>query len=1003
MKSIVSLIDLFQTLLGGLSKKSLSEYCRLETADGPVLVAKDGSMASIIRIDGVGKIMGNAELVSMVNQMSTFLSSSFAGNNGGGRAIQVFFSRDPERSADNVREFMLGPRYVANQLHLSIDDLFEERERIFPKWIVHEDFYFVLWTRPNILPRADREEIDEACVPPPILPKMKDTQNIFLAARKLLNSHNSFVSSISQMFSTHGIAHQVLNAHNALGAVRESIYPDQRKEFFKPVLPGDNMSVIRAPKDDDDAAFLMAPRLEDQIFTQGAEQMNSRVCRIGSYYFASTDMTVGPNNLEPFNDLLVAMIDRGEYPWRCSFLIEGKPFEGIQLRKMLAAILKPVHSENKQLNDTLHALEKVKDTETFVRLRVSFATWAPIEKNGDLKLINGRLSRLQDTIRTWGYTQVSEMSGDPIDGVFSSTLGLGPVSGAPAGIAPLGDVLYMLPFLRDASPWKEGSVIFRTMDKKLFKYESGSSLQDSSLDCIIAPPGKGKSVLGNTMNMSFLLSPKATRGKGGFELPYISIVDIGQSSNGLISMIKDALPLRLKGMVESRQLIMDESNSINPFDLQLGMREPLPEHKAFLMDFISLLVTPIGGKLAEKMSELVSTMVNEIYRMFSDISDSETASPKKYEKGMYIHIEDAIAKYNIPINKYTTYYGLMDAFFKVGDIETAHMCQKYAVPLLSDLQSIDNQNIQNLYGQMKTATGTPLLTEFRTLLTVAIEQYPILRRPTQFQLGNAKIVTLDIEPATMSGGEAGDKQTSVVYALAHYMLTRDFIVKDDYVRKWPELYHNWQRVKIERIQEMPKKVIYDEFHRTKNSPRLQAGLARMGREGRKYNIHMTLISQFIQDFPSDILKAATGVWLLGFNSPDAVKEAVKIWNLSKKAEEMLSWLTGPTSAGAPFVMILQTKEGVHEHFLYNTLGPIELWAFSTTAEDTSLRKKVYDALNPVEGRKRLARKFPGGTAKHEIERRSQELMNQRGMRKDDALDGVTSQIAEEIIRGIGIS
>ena len=64
-----------------------------------------------------------------------------------------------------------------------------------------------------------------------------------------------------------------------------------------------------------------------------------------------------------------------------------------------------------------------------------------------------------------------------------------------------------------------------------------------------------------------------------------------------------------------------------------------------------------------------------------------------------------------------------------------------------------------------------------------------------------------------------------------------------------------------------------------------------------------------------------------------------------------------------------TKNGINVQVLTLTLGPIELWAFSTTAEDVIIRNRLYRAIGPVEARRFLAALFPGGSAVKELNRR----------------------------------
>ena len=68
----------------------------------------------------------------------------------------------------------------------------------------------------------------------------------------------------------------------------------------------------------------------------------------------------------------------------------------------------------------------------------------------------------------------------------------------------------------------------------------------------------------NALNLGTILSA------GTSKLPYIAILDIGPSSSGLISLIRDALPLERRHEAVHFKLRMTPQYSINPFDTQLG-------------------------------------------------------------------------------------------------------------------------------------------------------------------------------------------------------------------------------------------------------------------------------------------------------------------------------------------------------------------------------------------------------------------------------------------------
>ncbi len=73
---------------------------------------------------------------------------------------------------------------------------------------------------------------------------------------------------------------------------------------------------------------------------------------------------------------------------------------------------------------------------------------------------------LAKAIEGWGSCDVSEISRDAYEGVVSTMIGISGTSVAPASIAPLSNVFYILPLFRPASPWKHGALLFRSPDGK---------------------------------------------------------------------------------------------------------------------------------------------------------------------------------------------------------------------------------------------------------------------------------------------------------------------------------------------------------------------------------------------------------------------------------------------------------------------------------------------------------------------------------------------------------
>ena len=81
----------------------------------------------------------------------------------------------------------------------------------------------------------------------------------------------------------------------------------------------------------------------------------------------------------------------------------------------------------------------------------------------------------------------------------------------------------------------------------------------------------------------------------------------------------------------------------------------------------------------------------------------------------------------------------------------------------------------------------------------------------------------------------------------------------------------------------------------------------------------------------------------------------------------------------------------------NSIGPIELWALSTSAEDVAIRNRVYLKLGASRGRQMLAAMFPGGSARSEIRRRVLARSEDGGDTRASMVSVIIEEIVEEIV------
>ena len=966
-------------------RQSLESFIRLETADDDVtLVASDGSLISYLKIDGSRQVIGDQEYRYLIEGSTIKMGSRFDRQ---GHAMQVYFVRDPDHARPNLESLVNPSRNTARDTNLDIDDLFDERVRHLSRYVSYEECYIVLWTRPSILTKNELNRATEEGKKKKWV-RAGYAQDPMRALDALRTRHKSYIAAIESSLDELGTSCKLMKTHDALRAIKNNLYPTKAHEDWQACLPGDPIPP-RAPTDKNDLSDILWPALPQQLALADARIMNESIVRIGNTLWAGADMTLGPMDPSPFPMLLNRLFQAG-VPYRISFLIEGGGAYSTQFRMNIAKILGVTNSYNKQIAFSLEGLNRMARSEPVVRLRVSVATWAPADQP---RLIQDRLSNLTQAIESWGYCQVSEFSGDPLDGVMSSAMGIHCSGTAPMAVAPMFEVMKLLPWQRPSSPFDKGAMLFRTPDGKVWPYQTGTNLTTTWFDLIFAQPGAGKSVLMNSQNIATILSP------GLNNLPYIAVIDIGPSSSGMISLIKEALPEERQHEAQHFRLQMSHEYAVNPFDTQLGCRHPMIDERSYLVELLTLLCTPPGaGKPYDGIQQLAGLVVDEMYRWRDDTAAN--AEPRPYLARLDSRIDEALSKNNIHLPSDPYWWDVVDKMFDIGDYPLAIRAQRHAVPNLSDaITACRRPQIRTLLEDTSVGmTAENVINAFERMITSAVREFPILAGVTQFDVSSARVCALDLMDVAPQGDDSADRQTAIMYLLARQVLVRSWWVGPEMLEKIPDKYRAYHELKLQDVMETPKRLCYDEFHRTKNSISVRSQVVRDVREGRKRGVQIVLSSQLLDDFDKDMVDLATGIWICGSAvSEQAVDNVRSRFGLSETARQIMRYkLTGPKSGGAPVLFVLGTTEGRYEQHLINTLGPIELWALSTSAEDVAIRSRLYNKLGAHRARQMLAANFPGGSARNEIKRRVMEFA-EKGETQAAATSMVIEGIVEELV------
>ncbi len=981
-------IDTFFAWLSTSLKQTTESYIDLETADSPtVLVNHDGSLVSVLKIEGVSALVGNLEFENLV----AGLTNSFQAAMGRpGHALQVYFSHDKQNIKKLIQDTYEPATATAKRLELNLTDLFEERVNYMAQYCAEERVYFVLVTRPFNLTSEQLKAASKAkmkMIKDKKAPPFKNSQTIYAAVPELRDTHDAYVRAVMNDLDALHVFAKLMEVHDAIHDIRMTADPDYTADDWRPSLPGDKVTAREINSFEGDASDLLWPSLAKQVFPRDAEALDLRTVRVGDKIYSSTYIDLFPKDLRPFIQLFTRILP-SHVPWRISFLIESEGLATIKLKGLLAAILTFSSAQNRLISDSVNLLKYIQlnTDESIVRLRVVATTWAPEDR---LPLLRQRSSELVKAIEGWGSTDVSEICGDPFGGFVSSMLGATLNSTAVPTVAPLSSVVSILPITRPASPWTKGALLFRTPDGKPWPFQPGSTEQTTWIDLVYARPGSGKSVLSNAINLALCLS-------GGLQrLPRIAIIDIGPSSSGLISLLKEALPASKRHLVAYHRLRMTPEYSINPFDTQLGCRYPTALERAFLVNFITLLTTPLGAeKPYDGMPDLAGMVVDELYKSLAD-----EFNPSPYSPGVEEFIDSILEEIGFVRDSKSTWWEVTDSLYSAGFMHEAMLAQRYAMPLLADAASIcRTPSIEDLYERITAPTGESLINAFSRMISAAVREYPILSRVSSFDIGDARVVSLDLDEVAKSGGDAADRQTAVMYMLARYVLARHYYLTEESLNNIPEQYKEYHKERVQEIREDHKRIVYDEFHRTSKSAAVREQVIIDMREGRKWKVQIALLSQSVDDFDPVMIDFATAIYIMDAGPSQAIEKTTAIFGLSDTAKAALrTRVHGPRQGGGTFLAQYATKTGVNVQLLTLTLGPVELWAFSTTAEDATVRNHLYRHLGPGEARRVLSALFPNGSVAKELETRLNNMKEKMGLIEDELKESIVEQLINEIL------
>lgn len=983
---------MFDTLERGLHWLSsfalhgdVDSYCQLDHClDDHTFVTSTGSLLTLYQLVGSRRLIGTDEFQSQSLALSGVLAKFLRAGYGGKQHSVLFgFRSDKDSGRDRAIELLDPSVKTAKRFGADSDWVFGDRLDAIAKHVIDEVAVFgVLTHRAGFTPAELERAVEDTVERRAKLRKSGEklshhTQMSTMGPVSLLVSrHNATLATIEDAISNPGGRVKVMlqrqTCHQASRLMKRFLEAGPVGSNWRPQLMGDKPSGMVNSRDGEAKTIAMPKRLSRQIVSEKLTAVfsDAEMVKKGVFHYGSLVLDILPQeDVTPSFSELASSIG-GEVPWQVHFQIAPNGMTFKQLEKFFSSVFGAAGDHNKRIKAAWDELRHLQaDGEYIAALRTVFTTWSKESK----KCVDN-LAFLRSKIESWGQTVVTNETAAPSAAFLASSPGFSGQMPADFLPGPISNLSRMMPAFRPSSVWNAGQMLLHTKEGRPYPIALGSTLQNYWGTLLLAPTGYGKSFLLNMFNTGAAFSPGLT------ELPLITIIDKGPSAKGMLDLLKAMLPPHLAAQCAYlRPTQGDASFTCNPLDTQLGCDKPMASDK----DFCNALLSTMAPNLGPEGGKFVNKVIEVLYDYF----DRRSPTARKWQPGMNPKLHQLLPRIGINYNESAPprVWNIVDAFFDAGLVDEATEAQLHAVPTLPDINSVINSDtrIKSEYAGAKIG-DEPIVNVFLRNITSAMGQYKLFCGVSRFK-GAERIMVIDTEGlAASSSSEEGKRVYAVSLLFARRLGARNFFIHPtDIADITPPRYAAWHKLRAQKIREQLKFLEYDEIHNARGIGAVQELLQKDAREGRKYNIVCILSSQELDDFPKELVNNSYNFFILGAGTGTAAREIQNRFDLSdSEISALLRECTGP----GKFFAMFKTEKGTLSQILYSRPGPIEMWAYSTSANDTAVRDALYLKFGTKRTLQFLAKEFPGGSARPMIEK----MRLQMG--EDASDDGITQAI-----------
>lgn len=978
------------------------------TDDNYTFVLRDGTLMTVLRVRGLSNTLQGQEMRDLILELSEIFGRDLF--KSGHHSVSISFEFDPDQAYQYARDSLRMTQITAKKFGMSdfIDDIVEEKSRKMSEFCQVEETYLALYTYPTSIAQNEMDgqikERTEALRTWPDTAEALIKDAAFPQLRvKHKNAVTGFIDDVKHLKS---IKDAVLMLEKAdvreyLKVAKQVTEPGTSPKW-QPRISDDFLKDIRVPakpkrRDRKNADHVMPPPFTEQLFTQNIESVGLKFAVMGNRIHYGLAVSMGPTEPETF-DRLILQASSMRLPFRINMSLKAHGTGVDYLNTTLSKIFPWASTANQQIKEAHNNLTDYEKKANGVvpALFITACTWADAKpqytkKDGvkyDLREINDRATKLNRGLQAWGGMQTTDSFAAPIEAAISSQAGLWDHPLGTVMAPPTPDAVGLSPLFRPTTSWQksDGNVLLRTADGRFLHYQQGSPRQAAWVTTLVGPMGFGKSTALNTLNLFYLLNPSVNE-----ELPFLRCMDIGPSSRSIVDLVSMTMGEDNPNIAQYLRIQNNEHYQINPFDTPLGCEFPMTNHEEYLGNLIATACYSMQGNpvLEKQMPGMISAAISQLYQRFaSHANGGDRARPFNRLANQFV--TEKVDTHGIQYDDRTSWHEIRDALFERGEIRAALIAHRKAMPMLQDLIGvISSEHMQADYPDV--IDGVPLLDMFSRSIREAVELFPMINGETKFELGESRVISLDLEDLVPR--EQTDRakwKASIAFFIGYDILTRDFFFGKQYLPLIPPKYKPYHFKRMKANERQDKRFSMDERQRFAKIPSAQTQVDGLIAEGRKNKVDVQIASQLFEHHTDDSIRLSTTIIILGAgNMTKEEAEKVKTrFDLSDSQMEIIRRIRPPSSKGAEAFVIFRTGDGSQAHHVYLTDGPMYLWLIATELVDRAFRAMAYEKYGINEALRRLGAKYPGGSVKKEIQNQlaSQDEFDVTENRENDILE-----------------